>query len=109
MASRPLSQGELDDIARVSRLRNQRSGLTGFLIHQGGRFHGVLEGPQRSLFARMEVIMADPRHQKLAVVRENAVDERRFQNWSIGFLPESGDPESDDTAVEFLRSLASRL
>lgn len=108
-ASRPLTRSELDDIARVSRLRNRRAGLTGFLIHQGGRFHGVLEGPQRSLFARMEVIMTDARHQQLAVVRENTVTERRFDNWSVGFLPESGGLDTDDMAVAFLRTLSSRL
>ena len=59
------------------------------LIIQGGRFHGVLEGPQRVLFNRMEAIVTDSRHRNLVVVREDAVTQRRFQNWSFGSLPDS--------------------
>lgn len=109
IAAENLDDDDLDAIAEVSRIRNERAGLTGFLIHQGGRFHGVLEGPQRPLFARMEVIMRDPRHRKLVVVREDEIAARRFQNWSVGFLPPSSEIATDDAAVQFLRGLTSRI
>lgn len=109
VAAESLDDAALDAIAEVSRIKNERAGLTGFLIHQGGRFHGVLEGPQRPLFARMEVIMRDPRHRKLVVVREDEITERRFRNWSVGFLPASSELATDDAAVQFLRGLTSRI
>jgi hypothetical protein len=109
VASEGVGNEDLEAIATVSRIRNRRAGLTGFLIHQGGRFHGVLEGPQRALFARMEAIVTDCRHNKLMVVREDEIDSRRFQNWSVGFLPDSSEFATDDASVEFLRSLTSRM
>lgn len=93
----------------MSRIRNRRAGLTGFLVHQGGRFHGVLEGPQRALFSRMERIVTDPRHHKLVVVREDTIDSRRFQNWSFGFLPDSQPLAAGEASAEFLNSLTSRM
>jgi hypothetical protein len=109
VAAENLDDDDLDAIAEVSRIKNERAGLTGFLIHQGGRFHGVLEGPQRALFARMEVIMRDPRHHKLVVVREDGIAARRFKNWSVGFLPASSELATDDAAAQFLRGLTSRI
>jgi hypothetical protein len=109
VASDGVGQDDLAAIATVSRIRNRRAGLTGFLIHQGGRFHGVLEGPQRALFARMEAIVTDSRHHKLMVVREDEIASRRFQNWSVGFLPDSSEFTADDASVEFLRSLTRRM
>lgn len=104
-----LEGDDLEAIAEVSRIRNARAGLTGFLIYQGGRFHGVLEGPQRALFSRMEVIMRDPRHHKLVVMREDPIEQRRFNNWSVGFLPASTGAATDDAAVKFLRGLTTRI
>src|SRR5690606_14984823 len=109
VAADHLDGDDLEAIAEASRIRNARAGLTGLLIHQGGRFHGVLEGAQRALFARMEVIMRDPRHHKLVVMREDQIELRRFNNWSVGFLPASRDLATDDAAVQFLRGLTSRI
>lgn len=109
VATGGLGPKDLEAIAATSRIRNRRAGLTGFLIHQGGRFHGVLEGPQRALFSRMEAIAIDPRHHGLVVIREDSIVNRRFQNWSVGFLPDSHDLVSGDPAAEFLRSLTGRM
>jgi hypothetical protein len=109
VAADDLTQDDLDAISAISRIRNRRAGLTGFLIHQGGRFHGVLEGGQRALFSRMEAIATDPRHHGLVVIREDSVASRRFQNWSVGFLPDSHDLAGGDAAAEFLRDLTGRM
>ncbi len=109
VAARKIGDDDLQAIATISRVKNERVGLTGFLIHQGGRFHGVLEGPQRALFARMEVIIRDSRHHKLVVVREDPIEARRFRNWSMGLLPAVQEAVAEDAAVQFLRELTSRI
>jgi len=108
-ATRP-TQADLDRIAERSRERNARWGITGILIHQGDQFCGVLEGPQDLVFALMEIIITDPHHRQLRVLREGAVDAPRFDNWSFTQLPaEPGRPAMQQTAARFILDLARLL
>lgn len=56
-------------------------------MHRGSRFLGVLEGPELTLLRRMEVIITDPRHHGLRILREKTISHRRFDNWSFASLP----------------------
>lgn len=87
MSAPGLTQDDLDAIARCSAANNRKLGITGLLIHQGCVFSGTLEGPERRILARMEVIIRDPRHSRLRVLREAPIVTRRFENWSFGALP----------------------
>ena len=40
------------------------------------------------MLQRMEAIIRDRRHSRVRVLREAAVPDRRFDNWSFGALPE---------------------
>ena len=93
-ATRPLEARDLDAMAASSRRNNAAQGLTGLLLFGGFRFYAILEGPQRRVFARMERIITDPRHRRLTVLREDAIEVPRFANWSFGFIPE-GEQTSD--------------
>lgn len=102
-----LTADNLDRIAEASARRNESAGLTGLLLHQGASFYGVLEGPRRRVFQRMEVIITDRRHFALRILRETPILCRRFENWSFGTLPRTtetvGEPE------DFIRVLSRRL
>lgn len=87
MAAPGLTAADLDDIAARSVARNAAAGITGLLLHQGGHFYGVMEGPQARVFLRMEAIITDRRHAEVRILREEAIAERRFENWSFGALP----------------------
>ena len=102
-----LTQDDLDAIARSSAARNRAAGVTGLLVHQGDTFSGALEGPERRVLARMEVIIRDPRHSRLRVLREAPVQGRRFANWSFGSLPEAND--GSDRGEAFIVNLARGL
>jgi hypothetical protein len=102
-----LTQADLDAIARAAAARNRTAGITGLLIHQGEVFSGTLEGPERRVLARMEVIIRDPRHSRLRVLREAPIQCRRFQNWSFASLPEVHD--GTDRGEGFILSLARGL
>jgi hypothetical protein len=105
-----LSSEALDAIAIESRTRNEAAGVTGLLLHQGGRFCGVLEGTERRVFGLMEKIITDRRHSGLRVLREEPIDHRRFENWSFGMLPPAeATAGTTGTPEDFILNLSQRL
>jgi hypothetical protein len=109
-AAAGLGPDDLDAIRITSERNNAARGLTGFLLHQGDRFYGLLEGPRRLLLARMEVIVTDRRHGSLRVLREADVATCRFRNWTFGALPALGPAEtSERPSVDFIVNLSRRL
>lgn len=104
-----LTPDDLEAIAASARARNAAAGLTGLLLHQGGSFYGVLEGPRTRVFRRMEAIITDRRHSGVRILREERVAARRFANWSFGALPGAARPDIRDASEEFIWSLARRL
>lgn len=109
-AAPALTPADLEAIAESSRVQNESSGLTGLLLHQGRSFYGVLEGPQRRVFQRMESIISDRRHFGLRILREEAIPRRRFENWTFGVLPTSAKTtDLREGREEFIWSLARRL
>ena len=55
----------------------------------------------------MEVIIRDPRHARLRVLREAPIACRRFDNWTFGSLPEVHD--GTERGEGFILSLARGL
>ena len=109
VAAPSLTAENLDDIAARSAARNAAAGITGLLLHQGDRFYGVMEGPQARVFQRMEVIITDRRHAEVRILREEAIPERRFENWSFGALPTLGPPGAGAPSPEaFVLALSRR-
>jgi Sensors of blue-light using FAD len=107
-AAEHLSADELDAIARQSQENNAVWGLTGLLLHQAAHFYGVLEGPRRRVFARMEKIITDRRHSRLRILREQSIPARRFDNWSFSRLPAPSRTTAAAPA-EFIWHLSRRL
>lgn len=107
LAARELTPSDLQCFADDWQRDHAKAGLTGLLLQQGDSFYGVLEGPERRLFARMERLITDPRLKNVRVLREEAIASRRFENWSFGTLPPRR--EASRSAEEFILSLARRL
>lgn len=104
-----LTEADLKAIGARSLARNGAAGLTGLLLYQGDTFCGVLEGPQRAVFARMEVIITDPCHHSLRILKEEQISARRFSNWSLGALPLPVVQAGFGRAEHFLRALGEGL
>jgi hypothetical protein len=77
------------------------------LLHQGECFSSTLEGPERRVLQRMEVIIRDPRHARVRVLLETCISTRRFDNWSFGSVPDSG--QGRERGERFILSLARGL
>jgi hypothetical protein len=109
----PFDDGDLATLLMNSRANNRRLGLSGFLMHERGRFVQVLEGPDEAVQTRYDVIAADPRHTDLSVLLRESIDERRFADWSMGYRPtvdEHADeiPGYTDVAAASLDAARSR-
>jgi hypothetical protein len=109
-APHPLGEADFTAIRRSSQRHNSRLGLTGLMIYREGRFFAALEGVERALLRRMELIITDPRHFDLRILSERRITARRFENWSFAVLPSGGGSPARGRADDALIAmLAGRL
>ncbi len=94
---RPMSAAELVRLMEEIEPRNRSNGLTGMLLYKDGCFIQALEGPHQAVRATLERIRRDRRHRGLVVLQEQALAERQFPAWSMGFrnLNGAADDASD--------------
>lgn len=104
-----VTDDDLETIAAISQSRNEAAGLTGLLLRQGEAFYGVLEGRSRLVLARMEAIASDRRHSGVRILREEAIEQRRFASWSYGVLPAPSGLSESDPGEDFINRLARGL
>ena len=55
------------------------------LLFREGQFLQLLEGPEREVKSVFELVKRDPRHRDVTVLLAEAVDERQFPDWTMGF------------------------
>jgi hypothetical protein len=85
-ATRTFDDADLLDLLRHARAANERRGVTGMLLHAQGRFMQVLEGERDVVLDLLAAIRRDPRHEAIVVTQVEAIDERRFGDWTMGFV-----------------------
>jgi hypothetical protein len=81
----PMSQDELEQILAVSRVNNDRDGLTGMLLYADEHFIQTLEGETEAVEAAFERIGRDQRHYNVEIALREEIDQRGFADWSMGF------------------------
>ncbi|QLG88727.1 BLUF domain-containing protein [Chitinibacter bivalviorum] len=74
----------LDAILRSSRQNNPAIGVTGVLCYSGGMFVQVLEGSRSAVSSLYNVIVRDPRHEKVELLHFEEIVERHFSGWTMG-------------------------
>ena len=79
----PGNLADLEGILVESRHNNAIDGITGLLWSDGTHFLQVLEGADESVGATFGRILSDHRHSAIVVLRDEAVDERQFGDWSM--------------------------
>lgn len=84
-ATRDLTDDDLAELLRQCVRNNERSGLTGMLLHRGGRFMQVLEGPDDAVRDVFAVIAADDRHAEVRLLLDESIEERAFPAWKMAF------------------------
>jgi hypothetical protein len=80
-----MSVPQLVDMLEEIRPANHRLGLTGMLLYSGGNIIQALEGPEPAVRSIFEAIEADARHDDVTVLHSGPVEQRAFEDWSMGF------------------------
>lgn len=93
-ATEPFDEDALEAVLEHARARNTEDGLSGMLVHRGGRFMQLLEGPYDAVMATYSRILEDPRHDEVRLLVEESIHTRRFPEWSMAY-----DREADGVAV----------
>lgn len=96
-ATQTMSRDDIDQLLERARARNGELGVTGALLHYGGRFLQVLEGETDAVERCFRRIQADPRHARVTRLHGEPIAAPRFVQWSMRYISASGTP---DRAVE---------
>lgn len=83
--SKKLRPEELGAIDQISRKKNPKQQITGFLVCLGDTFFQVLEGPDKAVdHLFFEVITHDPRHEEVLCLKSQpGVTKRLFSDWHM--------------------------
>ena len=73
----------LNDIAEVANKLNKIDDITGILCYGNGYFFQYVEGTEQALTNLKNRLLVDDRHKDLKIFDFSAIDERRFEGWSL--------------------------
>lgn len=80
------SEEILKEILLTSRENNRKNRITGVLVHGGGLFMQVLEGPEQNVLRTYMKILDDKRHTDSRIIHITPVKDRLFENWTMGVI-----------------------
>ncbi len=81
-----MSNDELVNLLKESRLNNEKIGITGMLLYKDGSFMQYIEGEKDTVINLYKKIVKDTRHTDPIRLLENDIEERNFSDWSMGFM-----------------------
>ena len=90
----PVDTTVITSILESSRDYNLAHNITGLLCYGNARFIQHLEGDRDSVNALYSRIMLDTRHKNIVLLDYAALEDRMFENWTMGFVS----MENPDTA-----------
>lgn len=100
-ASKKMTGEVLEEILETARRNNSEKDISGMLLYHGGSFLQVLEGPEEELEGLIAKIKADERHNKIKLLFMDRIEEREFDDWSMGFVDASRTAELMEGYVNF--------
>ena len=80
---------DLEDLLTRSREANTGDAISGMLLFKAHRFLQLLEGPADAVRAKMRLIREEARHYDVLVLLEEAVPERQFPDWTMGYAADT--------------------
>lgn len=81
-----LKKSDIDAILEVSRINNERNGITGLLLYNQNVFIQCLEGGRGVINATYQKISEDTRHHSPQVTWFCEVHQRDFGAWSMNYV-----------------------
>ncbi len=80
-----MSDNDLLDILETARKFNKIRKITGLLLYRDGFFIQALEGDFNKIGELFDLICQDRRHTCVIKLYHEAIEERRFSQWAMGF------------------------
>jgi hypothetical protein len=84
-ATVPMSNDALLTLLRKGRAKNEKAGITGMLLYSEGNFMQAIEGPEEAVDQLQKTIAQDPRHKGMLILTQGPLEQRQFNEWSMGF------------------------
>jgi len=97
-AAPSITDEKVQDILKSSQRNNPAVGVTGVLLHGGGLFMQILEGPEDAVLRKYVRILDDRRHGDCQIIHISPANDRIFEKWSMGLI--KGDPLEYQHIVE---------
>jgi hypothetical protein len=94
------------NILTTARRNNRHDQITGLLVAGSNRYLQVIEGPDRSVQALYNKIVADDRHRGVAQFSRKHITQRDFGSWAMAFRRPDVSDECN-TFREWLEALTS--
>ncbi len=85
-----LDQKQLMELLKLARLKNEGAGLSGMLLYRDGLYLQYVEGLRSDVYALLNRLKNDPRHQAIRIIRESILRHRLFSDWSMAYKNLSG-------------------
>ena len=79
------SEQQLKELLIECRTNNSVRNITGMLLYKDGNFMQALEGEADAVTATHQRIASDQRHRGMITILTEAISERSFPDWSMGF------------------------
>jgi hypothetical protein len=80
-----LSQDDLLELLKGVRPKNEARGLTGMLLYRNGTYLQFLEGRRIDIDKLLDRLRLDRRHKDIRILREGAIRDRLFPDWSMAY------------------------
>ncbi len=77
---------ELSELLEISKIRNREAGITGMLLYHNQEFMQLIEGEREAVLSLYREIVKDDRHHLVHVIWEGYIQERGFDDWTMGFV-----------------------
>ena len=101
-AARGIAEEQVQSILNSAQRNNPAAGLTGVLVHGGGLFMQVLEGPEQAVLRQYVKILDDRRHSDCRIIHISPANDRIFEKWSMGVI------DSDPFQFQHIAELRAR-
>jgi len=79
------SEQTLNEMLILARNANRRHQITGLLLYKDGNFMQVIEGNKNDIEQLYNNICRDRRHTGIILLVKEAIEQREFFDWSMGF------------------------
>ncbi|MGA3040118.1 MAG: BLUF domain-containing protein [Bryobacteraceae bacterium] len=104
-AAQPFTRQDLIELLKTARQRNHAADISGMLLYHSGSFLQVLEGPDEDVEALYAKIRKDPRHTNFLLLLRGTIQNKEFENWSMGFVDTTELAERPAGFVDYVTQL----